>query len=105
MPIELERDEVSTNISQSGTVIVWEAYDVKIMRQVKLIEKKSPHYLDNHNTVQQMIREDQFQDGNSNILHLSNSRSSDTYTNAISCGNKADTKAQLSELNLSPGIV
>ena len=63
MPIELEGDEASTNISQSGTVIMWEAYDAKTMRQVKLIENKSPHYLDNHNTIQQMIHEGQFQDG------------------------------------------
>ena len=40
--------------------------------------------------------------GNNNIIHLSNSRGSDTYINAISCDNKADKEAQPLELNLCP---
>ena len=49
--------------SMSGTVIMWEAYKAKTMRQVKLLEEKSPGFLDNHHTVCQTIHQGQFRDG------------------------------------------
>ena len=58
-----EDGENSPNSSQSGTVIMWEAYDAKTMRQVKLIEENSPSYLNNHNTVRRTIHQGEFRDG------------------------------------------
>ena len=58
-----EGNEASTTNGQSGTVIMWEAYDAKTMRQVKLLEGNSPGFLENHNSVRQMIHQGQFRDG------------------------------------------
>lgn len=46
-----------------GGLIMWEAYEAKTLRQMKMIEENSPGYLDNHNTIQKMIQEGQFIDG------------------------------------------
>ena len=59
----IDGDEPSTGTSQSGTVIMWEAYEAKTMRQVKLLEENSPHHLDNHNAVRRTICQGQFRDG------------------------------------------
>ena len=56
------KDE-SLSSKQCGTIIMWEAYDARVMRQVKLIEENSPGYLDNHNTVCEMIHKGGFRDG------------------------------------------
>ena len=58
-----EEGDNTTVTSQSGTVIMWEAYEAKTMRQVKLIEEMSPGYLDNHNTVRRTIHQGEFRDG------------------------------------------
>ena len=44
-------------------MILWEVCDALTMRQVKLIEENSPGYLENHNTVRQMISRGGFKDG------------------------------------------
>ena len=56
-------EEENLSNKQCGTIIMWEAYDARVMRQVKLIEENSPGYLDNHNTVRQMIHKGGFRDG------------------------------------------
>ena len=49
---------------ESGShIILWEAYEAKTMRQIKLIEETSSGYLDNHDTVHRMIKEGGFKDG------------------------------------------
>ena len=58
-----EEGEKSPQDSQSGTVIMWEAYESKTMKQVRLIEQSSPSYLDNHNTVRRTIHQGEFRDG------------------------------------------
>ena len=47
----------------SGTVIIWEAYHARRLRQVKLIEENSPGYLDNYETACELIRKGGFRDG------------------------------------------
>lgn len=47
----------------AGTLIMWEAYEAKTMRQVWMIEENAPGYLDNHGSVRKMIRGGNFTDG------------------------------------------
>ena len=47
----------------SSQVVIWEAYDAKTMRQIMLIEERSPGHLDNHDTVRRLIKEGNFKDG------------------------------------------
>ena len=70
---EKSQEERETN-SQSGTIIMWEAYEAKTMRQVKLIEQNAPGYLDNHNTVRRMIHQGEFRDS----THIQSSPSADS---------------------------
>ena len=69
-----EEGESSPTDSQSGTIIMWEAYEAKTMRQVKLIEENAPGYLDTHNTVRRMIHQGEFRDG----THIKSSPSADS---------------------------
>ena len=81
-------DKTSTSTSESGTVIMWEAYEAKTMRQVKLLEENSPHYLDNHNTVCQTIHLGQFQDG--------------TYIKSAPSGDSADDSTSYDNIAYTP---
>ena len=95
-----DEEEPSTSISQSGTVIMWEAYEAKTMRQVKLLEENSPHYLDNHNTVRRTIHQGQFRDG----THIKSAPSGDSADASTSYDNIAytpDKEAQPLELSQS----
>ena len=67
-PKTTEGDEASTTTGQSGTVIMWEAYEAKTMRQVKLLEETSPGFLDNHNLT---LYAGQFTKENSETVHTS----------------------------------
>lgn len=44
-------------------VVIWEAYDAQTMRQIMLIEERSPGHLDNYDTVRHLIKEGDFKDG------------------------------------------
>ena len=66
--------EGDASTGQSGTVIMWEAFEAKTMKQVKLLEEASPNYLDNHHTVRRMIHQGQFQDG----THIKSAPSNDS---------------------------
>ena len=95
-----DEEETSTSTSQSGTVIMWEAYKAKTMRQVKLLEENSPHYLDNHNTVRRTIHQGQFRDG----MHIKTAPSGDSTDASASYDNIAytsDKEAQPLELSRS----
>ena len=82
-----EEGEKSPQDSQSGTVIMWEAYESKTMKQVRLIEQSSPSYLDNHNTVRRTIDNGAFKDGTS----IMPSPSGETAEVIASLDNVADT--------------
>ena len=81
--------------SMSGTIIMWEAYEAKTMKQVKLLEEKSSGFLNNHHTVYQTIHQGQFRDGTN--IKMTPSPDSDV----TSFDNVAQTPAQLLELNQS----
>ena len=66
--------EFEVNPNTSGTVIMWEAYEAKTMKQVKLLEDTSPRHLDNHHTVRRMIHQGEFRDG-TNIISTSSDAS------------------------------
>ena len=53
----------SSSSFESGTLIIWEAYDARTMKQMKLIEQNSPGYLNSHATVRRMIQQGGFKDG------------------------------------------
>ena len=92
--------EPSTSTNQSGTVIMWEAYEAKTMRQVKLLEVNSPHHLDNHNSVRRIIHQGQFRDG----THIKSAPSGDSADASVSYDNIAytlDKEAQPLELSQS----
>ena len=95
-----EEGESSPTNSQSGTIIMWEAYEAKTMRQVKLIEQNAPGYLDNHNTVRRMIHQGEFRDG----THIKSSPSADSGDASAAYENVAytpDRDAQPFELSES----
>ena len=81
-----EEESLPTN-SQSGTIIMWEAYEAKTMRQVKLIEQNAPGYLDNYNTVRRMIHQGEFRDG----THIKSSPSADSSDASAAYDNVAYT--------------
>lgn len=58
-----ENGENMSSDCSSGTLVVWEAHQGKTMKQVKLIEKHSSTYLENYDTVCEMIRQGEFTDG------------------------------------------
>ena len=62
-PLVEDFDKGSKESPEIGTLIVWEAYEARTMKQMKLIEQNAPNHLNNHTTVCQMIQEGQFRDG------------------------------------------
>lgn len=53
---------------ESGTVVIWEAYEARTMKQMKLIEENAPDHLDNRVNVCQIIQEGEFRDGTHLLL-------------------------------------
>ena len=68
IPLFEDPENISNRYEHSGkdygeTVIIWEAYHARRLRQVKLIEENSPGYLDNYDTACELIRKGGFRDG------------------------------------------
>ena len=95
-----EGNEISTTNGQSGTIIMWEAYEAKTMRQVKLLEENSPGYLENHNSVRQTIHQGQFRDG-THIKSTPSGESAEAVTPYDNTAYTPDRDAQPLELSLS----
>ena len=93
----MDRNDASTANSQSGTVIMWETYEAKTMRQVKLLEENSPGYLDNHNSVRRMIHQGQFRDG----THIKSTPASGDAVDAIAHNNVMYPPDEDAETHLS----
>ena len=51
------------NDRSTSHVVICEAYDAKTMKQIMLIEERSPGHLDNYDTVRRLIEEGNFKDG------------------------------------------
>ena len=58
-----DSEKEDESLEKAGTLIMWEAYEARTMRQVKLIEDNAPSYLDNHNSIRMMIHSGDFKDG------------------------------------------
>ena len=58
-------DEKGQPSDNAGVLILWEAFRAKMTRQMKLIEDKTPHFYNNHDSVRKMIRTQglEFKDG------------------------------------------
>ena len=56
-------DDRGEPLDKAGVLVVWEAFDSKTIRQIKLIEENSPGYLDTHDSVRRMIHNGEFKDG------------------------------------------
>ena len=58
-------DEKGLPSGSAGILILWEAFRAKMTRQMKLIEEKSPHFFNNHDSIRKMIRTQslEFKDG------------------------------------------
>ena len=50
-------------VHTTGTLIMWEAYEAKTVRHVKMIEENAPGYLNNHANVRKTISKGKFTDG------------------------------------------
>ena len=85
-------------ICHSDTMIIWEAYEAKTIKQVKLVEMSSPDHLKDHNSLCHVIRQGNFRDG---TLITSNS----TVTNDPLTETIHDIEAQSNELNQNPSPI
>lgn len=51
-----KHDEKGQPSDSAGVLVLWEAYRAKMTRQMKLIEDKSPHFFNTHDSIRKMIR-------------------------------------------------
>ena len=60
--LELNQDHQNT---EAGILILWEAFSVKTMRQIKILEDKAPNLFDNHKSLRDIIMKEniEFKDG------------------------------------------
>lgn len=56
-------DDKGQPLDRAGVLVVWEAYEAKTMRQIKLVEENAPGHLETHGSVRQMIHNGEFMDG------------------------------------------
>ena len=56
-------DNENLSSFESSTLIIWEAYEARTIKQIKLIEQNAPDHLSNQTTVCRMIQEGGFRDG------------------------------------------
>ena len=92
-----EKNEAPFTNDQSGTVIMWEAYWAKTMRQVKLLEENSPSFLETHNSVRRTIHQGGFGDG----THIKSSCYSEAVAPYDNIAYTPDKDTQPLELSLS----
>jgi serine/threonine protein kinase/GTPase SAR1 family protein len=56
-------DDNEQAVDKAGVLVIFEAFEAKTLRQVKLVEESSPEFLDTHNSVRMMIHNGEFKDG------------------------------------------
>ena len=66
--VPLHKSKHNTDRADSH-VVIWEAYDAKAIRQIKLIEQQSPGHLDSYDTLYHIIRTGDFNDATNILLH------------------------------------
>ena len=90
-------DDKGQSLDRAGVLIVWEAYEAKTMRQMRLVEENSPGYLDTHGSVRQTIHNGEFRDGTglSKIKHMGEQGGGD---------NVVDTTPYTQDLKAQPNL-
>ena len=58
-----KEDSKGEPLDKVGVLVVWEAFEAKTMRQMKLVEEHSPECFDNHETLGRMVHDGEFRDG------------------------------------------
>ena len=66
--VPLHKSKHNTDRADSH-VVIWEAYNAKAIRQIKLIEQQSPGHLDSYDTLYHIIRTGDFNDATNILLH------------------------------------
>ena len=61
--LEKEQTHPDSDSLGGSSMIVWEAYEAKTIRQVKIVEKSSPNHLKNHSSIIEIIQQGKFKDG------------------------------------------
>ena len=66
-----KEDEKGQPLDRAGVMVIWEAYEAKTMRQIKLVEENAPGFFDTHDSVRRMIHNGEFKDGThiSKVVH------------------------------------
>ena len=81
------------NVVQGEAIIMWESYEAKTIKQMRLIESISPNYLDNHSTIDYLIHQGGFHDG---TRIINEPKTFTDFTKAISsCNISLDRDANL----------
>ena len=98
-------------VDMAGVLVLWEAFDAKTTRQIKLVEKNAPDFFDDHNAVKRMIAAGGFTDGThlvtttneefneSNVIELPDPESDETHPweNSITVTHPTGSDSQLEE--------
>ena len=64
----ISNPEDSDPADNSGILVLWEAYDTKTTRQIKLVEDSAPDFFKSHHSMKRMIQTGEFDDG-TNLFH------------------------------------
>ena len=72
-----KEDEKGQPLDRAGVLVIWEAYEAKTMRQIKLVEENAPGFFDTHDSIRRMIHNGNFRDG-THISRVAHTPSQDT---------------------------
>ena len=61
-------DSDPADVNNPGILVLWEAYDAKTTRQIKLVEDSAPGFFKSHHSMKRMIQRGEFDDG-TNLFH------------------------------------
>ena len=70
LDIPEDTDVVADN---PGVLVLWEAYDSRTTRQIKLVEDNAPGFFKSHHSMKRMIQTGEFEDG-TNLFHRRDTR-------------------------------
>ena len=89
-----EKDEKGQSLDGTGVLVIWEAYEAKTMRQIKLVEENAPGFLDTHDSVCHMIHTGEFKDGTKMMRKKDTSPSFEAHPNLTDLSTDAEDKTQ-----------
>ena len=71
-------DSDPANVDNPGIMVLWEAYDAKATRQIKLVEDSAPDFFKSHHSMKTIIQRGEFDDG-TNLFHRQDTREVDLF--------------------------